>query len=280
MPELPEVETIVKGLRENILGKKVQKAEIRYGNIFRDCSGKIFSEDNLKKAIKNIEGQRIIAVRRRGKYIIFELDDFSLIVHLRMTGKFSSEPAILKDKHTHVIFFFGEDDFLAYNDVRKFGTIQVIACEEEFEKTTASRLGPEPLGDEFTLEYLLQELKQTKKNIKAFLLTQEKIAGIGNIYADEILFYAGVNPLRPGNTISAEEGEKLYHGIKEKLLLGIEAGGASIRNYVNEKGEKGKFQDLIQVYGRKGCCCPKCGAEFITKTVAGRTSTFCPQCQK
>ena len=280
MPELPEVETIVRGLQKKVTGKKIDRVEVRYNKIFRDCCGRPFSDQELADVLKSLEGRSIAGIRRRGKYIIFDLGGLLLLIHLRMTGKFSSEPGLLSDKHTHIVFYFTDKGFLAYNDIRKFGTFQIICSQADYQKATVSRLGPEPLGDDFTLEYFLREMKESMKNIKAFLLTQEKIAGIGNIYADEILFFAGIDPERLCNTIDQEEAQRLYLGIREKLLLGIDAGGASIRNYVNESGEKGRFQELLKVYGKKGCRCPRCGNELKVKTVAGRTSTFCPECQK
>jgi formamidopyrimidine-DNA glycosylase len=280
MPELPEVETIVRGLRDRVIDKKIINTELRYDKLFRDCSGKILDQESRDKFIKAIENKRITDLRRRGKYILFQLEDINIIVHLRMTGKFSSDEDVLNDKHTHLVFWFEDGTFLLYNDIRKFGTFQTALCSEDILKTSMSKLGPEPLGEDFTLEYLTAELKNTKKNIKAFLLTQEKIAGIGNIYADEVLFFAKVCPKRLGNQLSDEEIKSIHQGVIEKLRMGIEAGGASIRNYVNESGEKGNFQNLIKVYGKKGEKCQECETTFITETVAGRTSTWCPTCQK
>ncbi len=280
MPELPEVETIVRGLFARVMNKKIEKAELRYEKLFRDCSGKILDQPHREGFLKKIENKRITNITRRGKYILFQLEDIYIIVHLRMTGKFSSDEELLNDKHTHLVLWFEDGDFLLYNDVRKFGTFQIALCQEDIMITSMSKLGPEPLGESFTIEYLKEELKNTKKNIKAFLLTQEKIAGIGNIYADEVLFFAKVSPKRPGNQLSDEEIQKIHQGVIEKLQMGIEAGGASIRNYVNESGEKGNFQNLIKVYGKKGDNCPQCKGKFITETVAGRTSTWCPSCQK
>lgn len=280
MPELPEVETIVQGLKTKFLGKKIIDVELRYEKLLRDCQGKILQADSQKEFVEKIINKRISDIRRRGKYILLHLEDFVLIIHLRMTGKFSSDPIIIDDKHTHLLFHFEDGTFLAYNDIRKFGTFQAAFCQEDYLKASVSRLGPEPLGADFTLKYLQEELAKTKKNIKAFLLSQEKIAGIGNIYADEVLFFAKVSPKRLSNSISQEEAQRIHQGIVEKLKLGIKAGGASIRNYVNNDGEKGNFQNLIQVYGKKGCQCADCGRDFITETVAGRTSTYCPCCQK
>ncbi len=280
MPELPEVETIVRGLKSKVMGKKIIDLELRYEKLLRDCQGKVMDLESRRMFLETIINKKITDVTRRGKYIILHLEGILLIVHLRMTGKFSSDIEMMDNKHTHLIFFFQDGTFLAYNDIRKFGTFQAAFSQEDFCKASVSRLGPEPLGKDFTLEYLKEELGKTKKNIKAFLLTQEKIAGIGNIYADEVLFFAKVSPKRISNTITEDEVFKIHQGVVEKLQMGIKAGGASIRNYVNEAGEKGNFQNLIQVYGKKGCHCPECGSGFITETIAGRTSTYCPSCQK
>ena len=280
MPELPEVETIVRGLASRVKGKKIKDTELRYENLLRDCQGKVLKAQARDSFLKVIKDKTITDVTRRGKYILLHLEEITILVHLRMTGKFSSDKEILSDKHTHLIFFFRDGDFLAYNDVRKFGTFQTALCTQDLMETTMSRLGPEPLGEDFTLEYLQEELSNSKKNIKAFLLTQEKIAGIGNIYADEVLFFAGVAPKRPADSLTGEEIKKIHQGVIEKLQMGIDSGGASIRNYVNEAGEKGNFQNLIKVYGRRGEKCQECQTPLLTETVAGRTSTWCPQCQK
>jgi len=280
MPELPEVETIVRGLASRVINKRIANIELFYEKLLRDCEGQVLNIEARNSLLENIKGKKITNITRRGKYIVIHFEDIYIIVHLRMTGKFSSEKSILKNKHTHLVFFFEDGDILAYNDVRKFGTFQVALCNEDLLKTSMSRLGPEPLEAYFTLEYLKNELQKSKKNIKAFLLTQEKIAGIGNIYADEVLFYAKVSPKRTADSLTEDEILKVHQGIREKLNQGIQSGGATIRDYVNEAGKKGNFQNLIKVYGKKGEKCIDCDSFLTTETVAGRTSTWCPSCQK
>ncbi len=279
MPELPEVETIARGLQNKVSGKTIQDIRVRYSKIFRDCCGQPYLEEERKQLIASLTGKTIKAVTRRAKYLLFDLGDILLVSHLRMTGRFSSDPEYVDKKHTHVVLTFTDGSVLSYNDTRKFGTIQIITCEEERLKTTMSRSGIEPLSDAFSADYLFDMLKQSKRNIKAFLLTQESIAGIGNIYADEILFFAAIDPKRRANSISEEEAIKLHRGIKEKLMMGIASGGASILTYVNESGDKGAFQELLQVYGKKGCHCQICNQKLLTETVAARTTTYCPYCQ-
>ena len=280
MPELPEVETVARGLRERCLGKTLSHWEVRYPGLFRDAGGKRPEAAQRAALLALFQNRTIREIRRRGKYILMEFSGPLLVVHLRMTGKFSMKEEDLKSPHTHLVLHFTDGTFLLYNDIRKFGTFQLLANVAELEGTTTGRLGPEPLDAGFTLEVLEEALRGSRQQIKAFLLNQSRIAGIGNIYADEILFQAGILPDRPADTLEAEERKALYCAIGEKLLLGITSGGASIRNYVNESGETGKFQELLAVYGRKGSPCPCCGEALQSHVVAGRTSTFCTHCQK
>lgn len=280
MPELPEVEIISRGLQGRVKGKTIEDTRLTSEKLLRDAKGKVLDKDLQESFLELIKGQKIENISRRGKYIVIELGKILLLVHLRMTGKFSSDPAMLEDKHSHFVFYFTDGSFLIFNDVRKFATFQVIFDKKELTGTSFAKLGPEPLGEDFTPEYLFKEMETSNRKTKCFLLTQEKIAGIGNIYADEILFQAGIAPKRPISTLSKTQIRRIHDATREKLQQGIESGGASIKDYVNDMGEKGSFQNLLKVYGKKGQNCPACDGPLVNEAVGGRSSTWCPSCQK
>lgn len=280
MPELPEVEIISRGLHKRVKGKTIKDVSLTYEKLLRDYKGKVLDKEVQESFLEVLKGQKIENISRRGKYIVFEIGQLHLLIHLRMTGKFSSDPDMLTNKHSHFVFYFTDDSFVVFNDTRKFATFQVIFDKKELDKTSCAQLGPEPLGEDFTPEYLFKEMENSKRKAKCFLLTQEKIAGIGNIYADEILFQAGVAPKRPVSSLSKTQIRRIHEAAREKLQQGIDSGGASIKDYVNDMGEKGNFQNFLKVYGKKGENCPACDSPLVNEKVGGRGSTWCPYCQK
>lgn len=273
MPELPEVETVKRSLAASIVGKKIRQVSINYtGNIRQP-------EPELFRAM--LQGKEFLQVKRRGKYIIFLLsEELALVVHLRMTGQLvlvNSDAAL--GKHTHLVFHLSNNQELRFIDMRKFGTVDLIRREDLGEMKGLSKLGLEPLSAEFTLSWLAASLKKKNRPIKACLLDQTIIAGIGNIYADEILFEAGIHPEKICMELTKQEMGKLYRGIVNILNLGIKHRGTSIRNYVDGEGQQGQFQDLLKVYGRHEEPCTNCGV-FITKTkLVGRGTYYCSRCQ-
>lgn len=273
MPELPEVETIRRTLAEHLTGSRIIQVKIIWPGALKGWENQSFEEI--------VCGRKIEGFERRGKYLLFMLDQgWSLIAHMRMTGRllFYPEPRqpVL---HTHVIFSLDNGE-LHFADVRKFGRIHAVPAVERWNVSSLAILGPEPLGPEFTPELLKERLKNKKTNIKAALLDQTVLAGLGNIYADESLFEARIVPERPAGSLSFQEVTSLYHAIQKVLKAGIASQGTSFRDYRDANGELGSFQKLLQVYGRGGEPCKYCGKPLDKKKLAGRTTVFCPECQQ
>lgn len=277
MPELPEVETVRRSLAETILGAKIVSIEERFPGVLLDLSG------GYKLPLE------IISLRRRGKYLLLDLVDdqdepFLLIAHFRMTGKFflNREGSFLP--HTHVRIVLDESEerrYLDYVDVRRFGRLWLFTGHDEKRHPTIARLGPEPLSEQFSVESLWQSVKRRKASaIKATLLNQEEIAGVGNIYADEALFLAHIRPQRRSSRLTKKETAALHAALREVLTLGIGHKGTSFRDYVDGLGRKGSFQQLLNVYGRGGEPCRVCGQTLKTIRIAGRTTRYCAKCQK
>ncbi len=275
MPELPEVETIVRGLRDVLCGKTISEVVIREPMVIG------YPEDSKKFREKLLE-RKITAMGRRGKYIILDLDSsLQLIIHLRMTGKLllkMREEEI--ESHTHVILRFKEGIDLRFNNVRKFGRMYLIERESPEKAGGFARLGPEPLSSEFSPEIFQDILKGSSRAIKALLLDQNKIAGLGNIYADEALFRAGIHPARPADDLSREEITRLYDSIDQVLKAGIKFSGTSFSDYVNALGESGSFQEKLMVYGKDGEKCPRCSCQISKDKIASRSTHYCPDCQE
>lgn len=273
MPELPEVETIRRTLEVLVLGKTIDDVDIRWGKIIKE-------PDDTELFRMLLKGQTIHKIGRRGKFLIFYLDDHSLVSHLRMEGKYGlydeTEPT---DKHTHVIFKFTDHTELRYRDVRKFGTMHLHSKGTELDVLPLAKVGPEPFSDEFTPEYLSGALSKTNRFIKTVLLDQRVVAGLGNIYVDEALFHSGIHPERPASSLTKEEIEKLYTSIKETLATAIEKGGSTVRSYVNSQGQMGMFQLELFAYSRKGQPCKRCGTIMERIIVGGRGTVYCPKCQ-
>lgn len=273
MPELPEVETVKRSLASKLIGLTIKKAIVRMP--------KLLKLNSLEEFTKNIQDKDILALERRGKYLLFELSsNFLLIIHLGMTGQlvYQKEKA-LAEKHTHVIFKLDNQGELHYTDIRRFGRIILTTMENKNQISGLKDLGPEPLGSDFTKEYLKNALGKKKSCLKALLLNQSLVAGLGNIYVDEALHQANLHPQKLGNNLSPEEVNKLYCAIKKVLKQGIENKGTSIKDYVDGEGKAGSNQENLWVYGRKGNSCKKCGLPIEKIKVAGRSSFFCPKCQ-
>ncbi|MYL20011.1 DNA-formamidopyrimidine glycosylase [Halobacillus litoralis] len=273
MPELPEVETVRKTLKHLTLGKEIQDVSVFWGNIIKEPKDPRAFGDLLR-------GQSIQDIDRRGKFLIFHLDDIALVSHLRMEGKFGVYDGTLeKPKHTHVIFHFTDGTELRYNDVRKFGTMHAFKKGEEALNKPLVQLGPDPFDEAFTLDYFHQKLLKTSRNMKAVLLDQSIVAGLGNIYVDEALFRAGLHPERMASTLTREEAESIREASIAVILEAIEQGGTTIRSYLNSQGEIGMFQQKLQVYGRQDMECRNCGTSIVKTKVGGRGTHVCPVCQ-
>lgn len=280
MPELPEVETIVRGLRSFVTGYTIENVIIRAEGLVAYPAVEEFKETLQGKIIREIE--------RRGKYILIKLSlknnlepEKTLVVHLRMTGRLlvlSRETDY--DKHTHIILELDKGLDLRFHDLRKFGRMYLINKDDYRPVGGLVNLGPEPLSPEFTLVDFSKALKGKKANIKSLLLNQSFIAGLGNIYTDEALFVAAISPERRSDSLKGEEIEALYNSIRQVLQKGIAAGGTSFSDYRDARGEKGSFQEELQVYQQAGQQCPRCGNIIMKKKVAGRGTHYCPGCQK
>ncbi|WP_326716328.1 DNA-formamidopyrimidine glycosylase [Vagococcus jeotgali] len=272
MPELPEVETVRKGLEQLVLGKKIQSVDVLWGKIIDSPDVDTFKHELI--------GQTIEKMDRRGKFLIFELTNYDLISHLRMEGKFeyheSSEDIT---KHTHVLFTFTDGSQLRYLDVRKFGRFNLVKKGEAKDYKGIKKLGPEPILPDFDLEDFENGLKNKTKAIKPLLLDQTLVTGLGNIYVDEALFKSRIHPEQPANTLSKKEVKILHQAIIDVLGEAVEAGGTTIRTYKNALGDAGTFQISLNVYGKQGESCIRCGTEISKIKVAQRGTHFCSLCQ-
>jgi formamidopyrimidine-DNA glycosylase len=279
MPELPEVETIRRDLH-----RKVKDKEIKFVTV---NTPKIVKEPPISEFCTQIEGKVFKNINRRGKYLVIELDSGKkLVIHLGMTGLLiypfnEDSKKIINVKHNHLIFTFIDGTKLIFNDVRKFGKIYLVSNLNKIEGM--AKLGVDPLDDCFKEEIFVQILNKKKKSkIKSFLMNQEFIAGLGNIYVNEVLYRANIHPLRKISSLHKEEIGNLYQQIKLVLNEAIKSGGSTVADeaYLNTDGEKGKFAEKLQVYARKGEPCVKCGHSIDVVRIEGRSSFICPQCQK
>ncbi|MGT2926645.1 DNA-formamidopyrimidine glycosylase [Streptococcus cuniculipharyngis] len=272
MPELPEVESVRRSLEPLVVGKTIERVVISYTPLV------VTGAEHLRQ---KLTGQTVMGLGRRGKYLIFELTDGLLISHLRMEGKylmFSKNGTF--DKHCHVFFHLSDGQVLIYHDVRKFGTMEYLAKGEEEAYFASKKLGPEPNEQDFQLPPFVHGLEKSKKKIKPHLLDQTLVAGLGNIYVDEVLWAAQLHPERLSQSLSLAEIESLHGEIIRVLQLGIEKGGSSIRTYKNALGMAGSMQDYLQVYGKQGQPCSRCMSPIAKIKVQGRGTHLCPQCQK
>lgn len=272
MPELPEVETVRRGLEKLILGKKILNIEIRYPKMIKT---------DLHEFQKEMPGQVIQSMGRRGKYLLFYLSDKVLISHLRMEGKYFYYPDHVPErKHAHVLIHFEDGETLVYEDVRKFGTMELLAPELLEAYFISKKLGPEPTEQDFDLGRFKLALKKSKKPIKSHLLDQSLVVGLGNIYVDEVLWRAKVHPSRTSNSLSSQEARKVHDETIKVLGQAVEKGGSTIRTYTNAFGEDGTMQEFHQVYDKTGQACSRCGAIVEKIQLGGRGTHFCPKCQR
>ncbi len=270
MPELPEVEMVVRGLREPLVGRTALGVWVDWPNTLRGMPSEDFAA--------RIHGQTFRAINRRAKYIVCQLDHDLLVVHLKMTGRLyvtDDEAVHESDRWVHFRLQLDGGRQLRFSDARKFGFVRLT---NDFD-TLAPGLGVEPLEDEFTVEYLTEQLARHHKAIKALLLDQTMIAGVGNIYADEALHLARIHPLRPSNSLDTDEITALHEAVRHVLAAAIVAEGASINWYRKPDGTQGTMQTRFAVYGREGQPCPACGTPIEKIRVAQRGTHFCPVCQ-
>ncbi len=287
MPELPEVETLKLGLQKYIIGKKILDIEVKVAKLFQGDK-------------KNIIGAKITGVKRIGKGLIIELDNkFCLAIHLKMTGQMiyqgketkgivlsKKTGGDLPSKYSHVIFTLSNNAKLYFNDLRKFGWIRVLKRNEAEKLPLFSEMGPEPYEktdlkrEKLTLEKFKDILSKSNLAIKVLLMDQKRIGGIGNIYANEALFIAGINPKRKAKELTNKETEKLFKAIFTVIKKGIKYGGSSDENFINVLGQEGKYQQHFLVYNRKGQNCVQCGEKILKIRLGQRGTYYCKACQK
>ncbi|SFJ14689.1 DNA-(apurinic or apyrimidinic site) lyase [Paenibacillus sp. UNC496MF] len=273
MPELPEVETVRRTLNELVGGKRIERVTVTLPRIIqRPAEPEAFAAA--------LAGHTIQTVERRGKFLRILLDGLVLVSHLRMEGRYGvyrqDEPVEL---HTHVRFRFDDGTELRYKDVRQFGTMHLFAPGEDLANAPLNKLGLEPLDDAFTLQAFKREVAHRTTKIKPLLLNQAYIVGLGNIYVDEALFTAGIHPERAADTLKAPDWARLYDAIRATLGRAVDAGGSSIKSYVNGQGEMGMFQHQLLIYGREDGACTRCGGTIVKTVVGGRGTHTCPACQ-
>ena len=273
MPELPEVETIKLSLEPFLLNKKIEKVDIMESRL----RFPVVKEDFELW----VSGQKIIAIRRRAKYLIWDLDNNAgVIIHLGMSGRlgyFRSQDPV--ERHTHVVFYLSMGH-IRYRDPRRFGFIEVRKPGDKNFYKRFLHLGVEPLQDNFNAEYLKQKTAHSIRPVKNILMDATIVVGIGNIYANESLFFAGIHPATPAKELSHLQREALIHSVKKVLKKAIEKGGTTLNDYRNANGEPGFFQLDLSVYGRENEACPRCNQLIRKIVLSGRSSFYCPACQK
>ena len=273
MPELPEVETLKLSLQESLIGSTIIDVEVRRANLRYPIPANLGLELSKSKIIK---------LHRVAKYLILELGNAKgVIIHLGMSGRFTLQLANYQfKKHDHVIFHLNDDRYLVFNDARRFGAIDLIPVAQIESHRFFKNLGPEPLADDFNAEYLYRKLKSKTIPVKNSLTDNNIVVGIGNIYASESLFLARINPVRPSSSLSLKELEALTYAAKEVLKKAIEAGGTTLKDFVNGDNTPGYFKQELYVYGRKDLNCLVCDSVIFKIKQSGRASFFCPTCQK
>lgn len=274
MPELPEVETIRLALEPALVGRRFERVEIRDSRLVRPFEPRAVADE--------LEDERVGSLERRGKYLIVRFESGrALLIHLRMTGSMRHDPRGLRaeDPHRRAVVRLDDGSDVAYRDVRRFGTWLLLE-PGELDEYLAAKVGVEPLERAFTTRHLARRLDGRRAPLKAALLDQRTVAGLGNIYVDEALWRARIHPLRMAGDLDADEIAGVVRGIKEALRLGIARQGASLRDYATPDGRRGRMQDRFRVYDRAGEPCPRCGTPIEKIRVAGRGTWYCPNCQR
>jgi formamidopyrimidine-DNA glycosylase len=273
MPELPEVEVIKQGIAPRIIDRRV--VNIKWAN------KKLRQPIPGEKLKCWIQGYIIKKIFRRAKYIICQMSNNAhLIIHLGMTGKITTPPpSISKGNHDHVQFFLSGEVEMRYNDIRRFGLIKVLSPDQELE-SFFEKSGPEPFWDSFSAQYLTDLAKNRNRQVKSFLMDNSIVVGIGNIYANEVLFETAVNPQTPIKRITFSQWQLIVDSSKKILSEAIKRGGTTISDFVNSDGKGGYFQLDLKVYGRSGKPCKICSSTIKKMNISGRASFFCPVCQK
>lgn len=272
MPELPEVETVRQTLKKYLIGQKIMEIYAPYPNIIK------MELSDFKEKLIN---QTFRDINRYGKYLFFVMDDYTLVSHLRMEGKYFIRNSLNElTKHEHVIFKLQENSYLSYHDVRKFGTMELIEKGKEFTLFSVKKLGVEANQDNIDLNSIFPKFHQAKRPIKSVLLDQSIITGLGNIYVDETLFRSKIHPEELSSNLTKKEVSEILLNAKKVLDKAIMLGGTTIRTYQSSLGVDGRFQNELKVHTKVNEPCPVCGTSIIKIKVGGRGTYFCPNCQK
>lgn len=272
MPEMPEVETVRRGLMRIAAGRQIKGIDVNYGKTI---------ENDVEEFRQALIGQTIERIDRRGKYLLFRFsNDLTMVSHLRMEGSYFNQPTGAEvDKHTHVIFHFTDGTDLCYRDTRKFGRMHLVKTGEEMTVGGLKTIGPEPTEEDFQFDYFKQILKKSRSKIKPFLLDQSHMAGLGNIYADEVLWQTQINPEQPANSLTDDQIKRLRENIIAEIARATAGHGTTVHTFKNAFGDAGQFQNELQAYGHSGDACPRCGTKLVKIKVTQRGTTFCPHCQ-
>jgi formamidopyrimidine-DNA glycosylase len=274
VPELPEVETVRVGLEPSLVGRRFERVEIFDPRLTRPFDPRTVAAE--------LEGERVCAVERRGKYLVVRFDSGrSLLIHLRMTGSLRHvrHGRLEDDPYRRAVVRLDDGSDVTYRDVRRFGT-WLLAEPDELEPYLATRLGVEPLGPDFTLRELTGRLARRRAPIKAALLDQRTAAGLGNIYVDEALWRARIHPLRPARDVRPAQLRRLHAAVREALAAGLARRGATLRDYAQPDGRAGAMQHEFKVYGREGEPCERCATPIEKTRAGGRGTWYCPRCQR
>jgi formamidopyrimidine-DNA glycosylase len=273
VPELPEVETVRRRLEPVLAGRRFERVEIHDPRL-------VAPRDRMEVAAE-LTGERVVSLDRRGKYLIFRFESGRVLLsHLRMTGtyRYGANGASADDPHARAVVSLDDGSGVVYRDVRRFGTWKLLEPDELVDHLRP-RVGTEPLGAGFTAAALERRLAGRRAPVKAALLDQRTVAGLGNIYADEALWRARIHPLREAGSLAAPEIRRLHRALRKVLSLGIERQGSTLRDYVTPDGAAGSMQREFRVYGRGGEPCDRCGTTIARTTAGGRGTAFCPRCQ-
>ncbi len=269
MPELPEVETTLRGIEPHLLNQTIQAITLR----------RIDLRWPISPEVSTLRGQTIVSLVRRGKYILIHFSQGTLMLHLGMSGNLRVLPSDTPiKKHDHVDILLSNNKILRFNDPRRFGAI--LWTKNANQHPLISVLGPEPLSDDFSDEYLFQHSRKRTSNVKSFIMDSHVVVGVGNIYANESLFMSGIHPKRAANRISAKRYQRLTDNIKQVLTAAIEKGGTTLKDFTQSDGKPGYFKQSLAVYGREGALCLKCKSPIKQIKLGQRSTFYCPQCQK
>jgi formamidopyrimidine-DNA glycosylase len=271
MPELPEVETVARSLSRRMTGRKVASCRLIFAPLLKS---------GLPRDLLGLSGRRVEKIARRGKYLIIRFEGgLSLVFHLKMTGGFVFVPRPSRPgQHTRLVLTFRDaGQSLHFQDIRKFGCLYVARGTEPGTLPALAGLGPEPL--QISLAVFRRLVRGRRGRLKSLLLNQSFLAGIGNIYADEILFRSRLHPQRLASTLGEEDVDRLFRSIRFVLRRAVERGGSSIRDFSDSEGRRGRYQESHRAYGRESKPCPRCGTPILRRVIGGRASFFCPRCQ-